>query len=285
MVHVAAIGGDTTAGNHSFVLVGARSYTNQWGGVTINIDDATLLPYFSGSSLGPTNRISFDDGFYYSFRILDPLLPPPVDLTLAVMKTSAPPVSVSRTGQRPVTPKPLDPITVQIATNQSKCAEERIYLRWSTDTFITSYLVEAAGSGVSYSATIPPQSAGTLVQYSIITSTADLTPYSTSGAIDSRILATSATFNAMVPILPSISTQPADKTVIVGQRAKFLVKASGTKPLGYQWTKNGTNIAGATKDSYTTPPTILADNGALFAVSISNRAGRATSNNATLIVK
>src|SRR5207302_3996170 len=70
-IHVAAIGGDTTPGTHSFAFVGNGSYSNQWGGVAINIDDITSVPPFSGTALGPTNSISFDDGFYYSFRILD----------------------------------------------------------------------------------------------------------------------------------------------------------------------------------------------------------------------
>ena len=137
---------------------------------------------------------------------------------------------------------------------------------------------------MSYSATIPPQPAGTLVLYTIITSTADLSAYSTSGVIDSLILATTGVFNAMPPIPPSITTQPVDKTVTVGRTAKFSVRATGTKPLGYQWKKNGANIAGATQPSYTTPPTTLADNGALFAVMVSDRAGSVTSNSATLAV-
>ncbi|MCX8517720.1 MAG: hypothetical protein ORN29_06620, partial [Rhodoferax sp.] len=40
--------------------------------------------------------------------------------------------------------------------------------------------------------------------------------------------------------------------------------------LSYQWKKNGTNINGATSRTYTTPPTSNADNGAVYAVSISN---------------
>src|SRR4029450_8886193 len=141
------------------------------------------------------------------------------EMTLAVMKTSAPPVSVSRSGQTPAEPTPLDPITVSIATSQAKSVEERIYLRWSTDLFITSHLIEAEGSGVSYSATIPPQPAGTLLLYTIITSTADLSAYSTSGAIDSLILATTGVFNAVPPIPPSITTQPANRRVTVGHTA------------------------------------------------------------------
>ena len=205
VVHAAATGGDTTPGEHSFVLVGANTYHQQWGGVTVNVDDATTLPFYRGNVLGPTNTITFDDGFYYSFRFLDPIVYVPVDLTLGVIKTSAPPVSVSRTGQVPANPMPGDPITVSIATSQPKSVEEQIYLRWTTDTFITSQLIPASGSELTYSATIPPQPAGTLVQYSIVTSTKDLTPYSTSGAIDSLILATTPTFNA-VPTLP-IPTQ------------------------------------------------------------------------------
>jgi arylsulfatase A-like enzyme len=283
-IHVATAGGDVTPGVHSFTLVGAGSYSKQWGGVTINIDNATDVPFFSGSSLGPTNSISLDDGFYYSFRMIDRLNQVGVEMKLAVMRTSAPPISVSRSGQTPAQPTPHDPITVSIATSQAKSAEERIYLRWSTDLFITSHLVEAEGSGVSYSATIPPQPAGTLVLYTIITSTADLSAYSTSGVIDSLILATTGVFNAVPPIPPSITTQPVDKTVTVGRAAKFRVRATGTKPLGYQWKKNGANIIGATRPSYTTPPTTREDNGALFAVVVSDRAGSVTSNSAMLTV-
>jgi arylsulfatase A-like enzyme len=282
-IHVATTGGDTTPGTHSFALVGARTYGMQWGGVTINVDNTTDIPFFAGESLGPTNTISLQEG-YYSFRIIDRLKQVGVEMKVAVMKTSTPPITVSRSGQTPSEPRPHDPITVSIATSQAKSMEERIYLRWSTDLFITSHLVEAQGSGVSYSATIPPQPAGTLLLYTIITSTADLSAYSTSGVIDSLILATTGVFNAIPPIPPSITTQPVDETVTVGRAARFSVSATGTKPLGYQWKKNGVNIAGATKASYTTSPTTWEDNGSLFAVIVSDRAGSVTSNNATLTV-
>ena len=206
-------------------------------------------------------------------------------MNVAVMRTSAPPITPSRVGQTPVNPKPSDSIKVKIATSAPKSAEEHIYVRLSTDSFITSQIIEAVGSGSNYSAIIPPQPAGTLVLYTILTSTADLTPYSASGTIDSLTLATTNVFNAVPPILPFITLQPADTTVPVGARAKFGVKAGGTKPLTYQWKKNGTNIPGAISASYKTPPTTLQDNGAVFAVLISDRAGSVLSNNATLTVQ
>jgi alkaline phosphatase D len=86
------------------------------------------------------------------------------------------------------------------------------------------------------------------------------------------------------PAPPSITTQPRNATVAAGQSARFRVVASGTAPLHYQWTKNGTDIAGAKKASYLTPPVTLADNGSLFAVTVSNVAGSVKSNDAKLTV-
>ena len=85
-------------------------------------------------------------------------------------------------------------------------------------------------------------------------------------------------------VAPTITSQPVSQGVIVGQTATFTVVATGTAPLSYQWKKNGTNIAGATSSSYTTPATTNADNGSQFTVVVSNAAGNATSNTATLTV-
>ena len=83
---------------------------------------------------------------------------------------------------------------------------------------------------------------------------------------------------------PTVTAQPANQMVTVGQTATFSVTASGTAPLTYQWQKGSVNISGATSASYTTPATTLADNGTKFDVVVSNSAGSATSNNATLTV-
>src|SRR5437773_2123290 len=83
---------------------------------------------------------------------------------------------------------------------------------------------------------------------------------------------------------PSITTQPVNQTVTVGQTATFTVVATGTAPLSYQWQKNGTAISGATSASYTTAATTSSDNSAQFVVVVSNTAGSVTSNAATLTV-
>jgi putative Ig domain-containing protein/ASPM-SPD-2-Hydin domain-containing protein len=83
---------------------------------------------------------------------------------------------------------------------------------------------------------------------------------------------------------PMITSQPTSQSITAGQSAAFSVIASGTAPLSYQWTKNGTAISGATLSSYTTPAETVSDNGAQFRVIVSNSIGSVTSNAATLTV-
>ncbi|MDQ3414415.1 MAG: immunoglobulin domain-containing protein, partial [Verrucomicrobiota bacterium] len=64
----------------------------------------------------------------------------------------------------------------------------------------------------------------------------------------------------------------------------FSVTATGDKPFRYQWKKNGVDITGATRSTYTTPPAAETDNGALFSVVVTNKLGSATSRSAVLTV-
>ena len=86
------------------------------------------------------------------------------------------------------------------------------------------------------------------------------------------------------PVAPSITTQPSSVTITAGQTATFSVTATGTAPLSYQWSQNGTAISGATSSSYTTPAETTSASGAQFTVVVSNSAGSVTSNAATLTV-
>lgn len=82
---------------------------------------------------------------------------------------------------------------------------------------------------------------------------------------------------------PAISNHPSNITVPEGGTATFTVSASGTQPLQYQWQKNNANINGATSASYTINNAAMASAGN-YRVVITNVAGSATSNNATLTV-
>jgi hypothetical protein len=86
------------------------------------------------------------------------------------------------------------------------------------------------------------------------------------------------------PAPPVITKQPANKTVVEGDKARFSVGATGDPPLNYQWSKNDAEINGATDSLYLTPPTTLADDGSVFSVVISNGGGSVKSRDARLAV-
>ena len=87
---------------------------------------------------------------------------------------------------------------------------------------------------------------------------------------------------------PTITSQPADASVVDGNTASFTVAATGSSPLSYQWQRDdgaGWNNVGPDSASYTTPATTLGDDGALFRCIVSNGISPdATSNVATLTV-
>jgi hypothetical protein len=82
------------------------------------------------------------------------------------------------------------------------------------------------------------------------------------------------------PTAPTISAQAADATVLTGATPTFSITATGTGDT-YQWKKNGTDIAGATSSSYTTPAAIWSDDSAQYTVVVTNAGGTVTSNPAT----
>ncbi len=77
------------------------------------------------------------------------------------------------------------------------------------------------------------------------------------------------------PSSASITEQPVSQAIRLGDAATFSVKISGTNSVSYQWSKNGSPIAGAVASSYTTPPTVAADNDSNFAVNITDGLGLA----------
>ena len=87
-----------------------------------------------------------------------------------------------------------------------------------------------------------------------------------------------------VAAAPEIIVPPSAVAVTSGQPAVFSVTATGAAPLSFQWQKNGTNIAGATGSSYTTPATSLADNNASYGVIVTNGQGSTPPATATLSV-
>lgn len=83
---------------------------------------------------------------------------------------------------------------------------------------------------------------------------------------------------------PVIATQPQSAIVRAGSPATFSVAVTSPTPVTFQWRKAGSVIAGATARTYVVPATVVADNGASFAVTVRNSAGSVVSATARLTV-
>jgi hypothetical protein len=177
-----------------------------------------------------------------------------------------------------VNPDPVAPsITSQPASQTITAGQTATFSVTASGTAPLSYQWQKNGSAIggatSASYTTPAETtADNGAQFSVVVSNSAGTATSNNAVL---------TVNA---VAPSITAQPANRTITAGQTATFSVTASGTAPLSYQWQKNGSAIGGATSAGYTTPAETTADNGAQFSVVVSNSAGNATSNAATLTV-
>jgi Immunoglobulin I-set domain/NHL repeat len=99
-----------------------------------------------------------------------------------------------------------------------------------------------------------------------------------------------ATLTVTAAVAPAIVQQPQTAAVAEGQGASFTVVASGSPAPGFQWQSRSAgastwiDVEGQTRATYATGPLALAANGTQFRVVVSNTAGSATSEAATVSV-
>ena len=133
----------------------------------------------------------------------------------------------------------------------------------------------SGATGTSY--TTPPTVAGDNgTAYSVVVTSSNGTSVTSNGAV--------LTVGTPTPL--TITNQPQDVTVSVGQSASFSVTTTGgSPPLTYQWRYNGhdINVPDAKSVSYTTPPLQAGQSGAISVV-VSSGSESLTSNDATLTV-
>jgi hypothetical protein len=88
---------------------------------------------------------------------------------------------------------------------------------------------------------------------------------------------------SVIPVPPSITTQPASVSVSTGQSAFFSVIATGTPAPAFQWKKGINAIPGATTSTLMFSSVQPADEGS-YSVVVQNTAGGVTSSSANLLV-
>jgi hypothetical protein len=179
-----------------------------------------------------------------------------------------------------VNPAPVAPSIVVQPQSQTVTASQSVtFSVTATGTAPLSYQWSQNGTAISgatsSSYTIPNVQAANAGTYTVTIANGTLPNATSNGAV--------LTVNP-APVAPSIVMQPQSQTVTAGQSATFSVTASGTAPLSYQWSKNGTAIPGATSSSYTIP-NAQAANAGTYTVTIANGTlPNATSSGAVLTV-
>ena len=100
----------------------------------------------------------------------------------------------------------------------------------------------------------------------------------------SAILSSQAALTVnVVLVAPGVVSEPQSQTVDIGGTVTFSVSASGTAPLHYQWRLNSADLSGETNASLTLSCVSAAAQGS-YAVTITNAAGTANSQAASLVV-
>jgi len=97
------------------------------------------------------------------------------------------------------------------------------------------------------------------------------------------VTSAAAVLTVIVPVAPTITTQPESKTVEVNGSTSLSVQAEGTQPLVYTWYKDGVAVP-ASIGNMLPIMTAQTSNEGIYSVKVSNMVGSVTSNDVTVTV-
>ena len=148
-IKVAASGGDIVGGSYAWLFTsgpdGGR-FNNKWAGVNVTMNTIQSYSYNTGAD----NSITVSDGKWYTVNWQDNGY---AGTNAIFMETSGDPVTLDAVSDD--YSGAGNAVVVSITTSAAPSAEEKIFVRYTTDNWSTSSFVQAAGSGTSWSATIP----------------------------------------------------------------------------------------------------------------------------------
>ena len=149
---------------------------------------------------------------------------------------------------------PSSPVTVTAVTDENLNTGQSIYVRYTTDNWTNSSIIEMSGSSTSYTALIPTQSAGTNVNYYIFTSGPGLSIapenadwYTINGNTNGGSNYSYTVLSGAITVIPSFPTD--DVTVTITFDASGTALAGASKV--YLHSGVSTNPASPTSFDYT----------------------------------
>ncbi|MBA3846673.1 MAG: immunoglobulin domain-containing protein, partial [Planctomycetes bacterium] len=197
---------------------------------------------------------------------------------LSVVVSDGPAFRESNAATLYVRPRPVDrrPATVGDPTNQTVDPGESAVFNVSVDgaqpiaiQWYRNDLPIAGATSASYR-TPPVLDADYGTQFHVAVSNA----YGSATSTAARISAT--------PVIVGRSTIPAADyqfitiSPVLGEAFSFAVLAKGARPMSYRWYRGGVLVPGSSAESHAVPSAALTDDGVVWSVTVSNRAGEAT---------
>ncbi|MDD5066356.1 MAG: hypothetical protein PHF84_04855, partial [bacterium] len=146
------------------------TWANKWANTGIYNNTVRQFNWTNSSGVNNTNRNNFTANDYYTFRLLDNGYN---DAYGTILHTSASPVNITSvtdnsSGSVTLTNK----VRVRITLSGAKSAEERVYLRYSSDGWASDgFILSSASNTTIYTCRIPAQNRICTVNYYILSTT------------------------------------------------------------------------------------------------------------------
>ena len=148
------------------------------------------------------------------------------------------------------------------------------------------FSVSASGTApLSYQWWFGSNAIGGQTNWTLVLNNVQLTNAGTYAVVVSNLVGSVLSSNAMLTVLVPVTiiAQPTNEAAYVGSAASFVVAASGTLPLQYQWNFNQTNIVNATNATLVLT-NIQLNQAGNYAVQVTNLVNAVLSSNAVLTV-
>jgi hypothetical protein len=163
---VGASGADLVGGTYNWLFTSGSTgnpWGNKWAGVNVSMN--TLQSYTFNS--GPDNSITINNGKWYTMNWKDSGY---TGTQAIFMETSAQPVNILSVTV-PILASAGLPVNVSVEVSGTMSAEEILYVRYSTDNWVSSHLLAATMNGATGTVEIPAQTDGVTVSCYAFTST------------------------------------------------------------------------------------------------------------------
>ena len=134
-INVQASGGDIVAGTYTWLFTSGPTgspWGNKWAGTTVGFDQVQGYTYNSGSD----NSVTVANGYYYTVVFQDNGY---TGSNAAWLKTSAAPVTITSVTGFPSSIAMNTAVTCSVQVSATPSAEEKIYIRYSTDNFAANF--------------------------------------------------------------------------------------------------------------------------------------------------